>query len=290
MSSFRPSVNKLQQLCLATLVGEGVNSPVVADIDPRIKLSVFEGPLDLLLFLIRKHEIDIYDIPIELVLDQYLDVLREMQEVRLEIAGDFFVMAASLMEIKSRMLLPRQQRSQSDEEDDEDLDPRWELVHQLLEYKKFKEAAVNLDDLSDQAALYLTRDYASVSKAESPERPLKPEDKIGVWNVYNIVLRRLAEKLIIGEIRDDSVTVVDQMEYLLEKVAAEPRFEFSSLFPGVVSLRRLSVTFVAILELARLKRLSISQNEAFSDFVISRPEEEPDEAPEAQKELESPQK
>ena len=107
---------------------------MVAEIDPRIKLSVFEGPLDLLLFLIRKHEIDIYDIPIGLVFDQYLDALSEMQEVNLEIAGDFFVMAATLMEIKSRLLLPKQQRTLSEDEDDEDLDPRWELVHQLLEY------------------------------------------------------------------------------------------------------------------------------------------------------------
>ena len=122
---------------------------MVAEIDPRIKLSVFEGPLDLLLFLIRKHEIDIYDIPIGLVFDQYLDALSEMQEVNLEIAGDFFVMAATLMEIKSRLLLPKQQRTLSEDEDDEDLDPRWELVHQLLEYKKFKEAAESLDTLSD---------------------------------------------------------------------------------------------------------------------------------------------
>ena len=98
---------------------------MVAEIDPRIKLSVFEGPLDLLLFLIRKHEIDIYDIPIEIVLDQYLDVLNSLQEVKLEIAGDFFVMAATLMEIKSRLLLPKHQRSVSDDDDDENLDPRW---------------------------------------------------------------------------------------------------------------------------------------------------------------------
>ncbi len=124
---------------------------MVAEIDPRIKLSVFEGPLDLLLFLIRKHEIDIYDIPIEIVLDQYLDVLNSLQEVKLEIAGDFFVMAATLMEIKSRLLLPKHQRAVSEDDDDENLDPRWELVHQLLEYKKFKEAADKLDELSDHA-------------------------------------------------------------------------------------------------------------------------------------------
>ncbi len=248
---------------------------MVADIDPRIKLSVFEGPLDLLLFLIRKHEIDIYDIPIGLVLDQYLDALSELQEVNLEIAGDFFVMAATLMEIKSRLLLPKQQRTLSEDEDDEDLDPRWELVHQLLEYKKFKEAAESLDTLSDHASLQLTRDYDSVNRTEGPMRPLKPEDRISVWNSYNIVLRRLSEKLILGEIQDDAVTVVDQMEVLIEKVQTEPRFEFSSLFPGKCSLKLLVVTFMAILELVRLKRLSITQNHSFSDFIIDRIEEAP---------------
>ncbi len=243
---------------------------MVAEIDPRIKLSVFEGPLDLLLFLIRKHEIDIYDIPIELVLDQYLDVLNGMQEVKLEIAGDFFVMAATLMEIKSRLLLPKQQRSASTDSDDDELDPRWELVHQLLEYKKFKEAADTLDQLAENQSLRLTRDYNSVNKTEGPVRPLKPEDKISVWNSYNIVLRRLSEKLVIGEIQDDSLTVVDQMEMLIEKIATEPRFEFSELFPGKCSLKLLVVTFIAILELVRLKRLTVTQNHSFSDFVIDR--------------------
>jgi segregation and condensation protein A len=243
---------------------------VVAEIDPRIKLSVFEGPLDLLLFLIRKHEIDIYDIPIEIVLDQYLDVLNSLQEVKLEIAGDFFVMAATLMEIKSRLLLPKHQRSVSDDDDDENLDPRWELVHQLLEYKKFKEAADQLDELSDHAALRLTRDYNAVGKAEGPVRPLRPEDKISVWNSYNIVLRRLSEKLILGEIQDDALTVVDQMEMLIEKMESEPSFEFSALFPGKCSLKLLVVTFIAILELVRLKRLTIVQNQSFSDFQVDR--------------------
>ncbi len=243
---------------------------MLTDADPRVKLSVFEGPLDLLLFLIRKHEIDIHDIPIELVLDQYLAVLDSMQEIKLEIAGDFFVMAATLMEIKSRLLLPRQRRTQASESDeDDDIDPRWELVHQLLEYKKFKEAADCLDKLSDRAALLKERDYASVDKNEAPVRPLKPEDRISVWNSYNIVLRRLTEQLVVGEIQDDAVTVVDQMELLIAKIRTEPKFAFTSLFDGPISLKILIVTFIAILELARLKRLEIEQNAAFSDFIVT---------------------
>lgn len=229
--------------------------------------------MDLLLFLIRKHEIDIYDIPIKLVLDQYLDMINSMKEVKIEIAGDFFVMAATLMEIKSRLLLPKQKRTMSDGTgEDDDIDPRWELVHQLLEYKKFKEAADTIDKLSDRAALFKERDYAAVNKSETPQRPLKSEDKISVWNSYNIVLRRLTEKLVVGEIQDDVVTVVDQMEMLIKKIKAEPEFTFTSLFETKISLKVLVVTFIAILELTRLRRLKVTQNEAFSDFIITRVE------------------
>jgi len=249
---------------------------------------VFEGPLDLLLFLIRKHEIDIYDIPIERVLDQYLDAMRAMQEVKLEIAGDFFVMAATLMEIKSRLLLPRRQRSQSDDEDDDEFDPRWELVHQLLEYKKFKEAARSLDALAEAEAERLPRDPDAARRANLAERPLQPEDPISVWNAYNTALRRLAETMVTGEIQDDSLTVVDQMETLIAKLEAEPRFAFSSLFQRPCSLRELIVTFIAVLELVRLRRLAIRQDAAFADFELSRPEEtdETEEEP-AEKELET---
>lgn len=247
-----------------------MNQPVEEETDPRIKLPVFEGPMDLLLFLIRKHEIDIYDIPIELVLDQYLGFITTMKEVKIEIAGDFFVMAASLMEIKSRLLLPKQNRSSVESDDeDADIDPRWELVHQLLEYKKFKEAADSIDKLSERASLLKERDYNSVNKAETPQRPLKPEDKISVWNSFNVVLRRLTEQLVAGDIQDDSITVVDQMEMLIEKVKKEPVFNFSSLFDGHIALRTLVTTFIAILELTRLRRLKVEQNEAFCDFIVT---------------------
>ena len=108
---------------------------MVAEADYRIKLPVFEGPLDLLLFLIRKNELDIYDIPISTVTKQYLDVIYAMKELQIEVAGEFFVMAATLMEIKSRMLLPKHQQAIDPNAEEDDLDPRWELVHQLIQYK-----------------------------------------------------------------------------------------------------------------------------------------------------------
>lgn len=240
---------------------------VVPDADYRIKLQVFEGPLDLLLFLIRKNELDIYDIPIESVTHQYLDVLHAMQHLDLDLAGEFFVMAATLMEIKSRMLLPRGQQAVDPNADEEEVDPRWELVHQLLQYKKFKEAAAQLAALAETRQNLMER-YMSALSAEETDRPLRNVDRIELWNAFNIVLRRLAEKLVVGEIHDEVVTVADQMEWLLSRTQTDNTFVFSSLFPEGVTLRRLVATFLAMLELTRLKKLRVRQTEAFADIVV----------------------
>jgi segregation and condensation protein A len=240
---------------------------VVPDSDYRIKLQVFEGPLDLLLFLIRKNELDIYDIPIESVTKQYIAALHAMQQLDLEVAGEFFVMAATLMEIKSRMLLPKGQHAIDPNAEDEEVDPRWELVHQLLQYKKFKEAAAKLAELVETRQNLLAR-HVSTLAAELTDRPLKNVDRIELWNIFNIVLRRLAEKLVVGEIHDEVVTVADQMEWLLERTRNERSFVFSNLFPDGVTLRRLVATFLAMLELTRLKKLRVRQSEAFADIVV----------------------
>ncbi len=238
---------------------------MVPDTDYRIKLQVFEGPLDLLLFLIRKSELDIYDIPIESVTRQYIDALHAMQQLDLDVAGEFFVMAATLMEIKSRMLLPKGQHAVDPNADEEELDPRWELVHQLLQYKKFKEAAAKLNELVTNRQDLMER-YVSALSADTLERPLKGVDRIELWNAFNIVLRRLAEKLVVGEIHDEQVTVSDQMEFLLERLRTAKSFRFTELFPGKVSLRKLVATFLAMLELTRLKHLRLRQDEAFTDI------------------------
>ncbi len=238
---------------------------MVAEADYRIKLPVFEGPLDLLLFLIRKNELDIYDIPIATVTKQYLEVIYAMKDLQIEVAGEFFVMAATLMEIKSRMLLPKHQQAIDPNAEEDDLDPRWELVHQLLQYKKFKEAAGNLNQMSLDAANMLSRPAGSAF-APSSERPLKHVDRIEVWNSFNLVLRRLAEKLVVGEIHAEQVTVADQMEYLLERIKTQKAFIFSELFAEKITLRKLVATFLAVLELTRLKKLRIVQNEAFTDI------------------------
>lgn len=240
---------------------------MVADADYRIKLPVFEGPLDLLLFLIRKNELDIYDIPIESVTRQYLDVLYAMKELELEVAGDFFVMAATLMEIKSRMLLPKHQQAIDPNADDEELDPRWELVHQLLQYKKFKEAAATLGQMARDNQDRLARPASAFSP--SSERPLKSVDRIELWNSFNLILRRLAEKLVVGEIHAEQTTVADQMEYILETAKTRREFTFSSLFTQKISLRTLVATFLAMLELTRLRKLTLRQDENFADILCT---------------------
>ena len=240
---------------------------MVPDADYRIKLQIFEGPLDLLLFLIRKNELDIYDIPIESVTRQYIDALHAMQQLDLEVAGEFFVMAASLMEIKSRLLLPKGQHAIDPNADDEEVDPRWELVHQLLQYKKFKEAAATLADLAETRQNLMARHVSALSASDT-DRPLRTVDRIELWNTFNLVLRRLAEKLVVGEIHDETVTVSDQMEWLLALTRTERSFIFSKLFDQGVTLRRLVATFLAVLELTRLKKLRLRQHEAFADIVV----------------------
>jgi len=250
---------------------------VVAEADYRIKLPVFEGPLDLLLFLLRKNELDIYDIPISTVTRQYLEVIYALKDMQVEVAGEFFVMAATLMEIKSRMLLPKHQQAIDPNAEEDDLDPRWELVHQLLQYKKFKEAAGNLGQMSLDAQNMHGRSASAFAPAS--ERPLKHVDRIDLWNSFNLVLRRLAEKLVVGQIHAEQVTVSDQMEYVLEQIKTRKTFVFSQLFAGKISLRRLVATFLAVLELTRLKKLRLRQDEVFSDIVIDAVEENPLESP-----------
>ncbi|MEO0797201.1 MAG: segregation/condensation protein A [Verrucomicrobiota bacterium] len=235
-----------------------------------IRLPVFEGPLDLLLFLIRKNEIDIYDIPIERVTRQYLDVLNSMEQLKLEVAGDFFVMAATLMYIKSRMLLPTNEQIKQAAEEEEEADPRWELVQQLLEYKKFKEVAYQLQDLVEQQQDLIPRHYRETSD-QKEARPLKPTDKIELWNCFNLVLRRLAEGMQSGEIHDEQVSVSDRMEFILETLETRDQFHFTELFEKkAYGINMLVSTFLAVLELSRLKKLYVEQDETFGDIVCQK--------------------
>jgi len=223
-----------------------------------VKLPVFEGPLDLLLHLIRQSEMEITEIPIALVAEQYLQYLEWMRELNLEVAGDYLVMAATLAQIKSRMLLPPDE----DEEEDEELDPRAELIARLLEYQRFKEAA---EDLGRRRLL--GRDVFAVRSAR-PERTPEAEREIEVGlfdliQAFQSVLEAAREADAFHEVEVETVTVRDQMLRVMEMVEQRDTIEFMELF-GPLDDRppargMLVATFLAILELARVFAVRIYQ-------------------------------
>tara|TARA_R100000027_G_scaffold2635_2_gene2594 strand:+ start:13267 stop:14046 length:780 start_codon:yes stop_codon:yes gene_type:complete len=239
--------------------------------EPAVRLPVFEGPLDLLLFLIRRNEINIHDIPIIEVTHQYLKIIKEMEELDLEVAGEFFVMASTLMYIKSRVLLPKEKRGQSEDSEEEGEDPRWELVQQLIEYRAFKEISGELEDLIEDSSNRIPRKVTS-QKAEE-EVPLRSSDQIAVWNAFNRVLRRLSDRIVVGEIEDDPITVAERMEFVLHRLERSGGFRFSELFAtGSFTLNTLAATFLAVLELTRVGKLELQQDLAFGDITCRPPE------------------
>jgi segregation and condensation protein A len=244
---------------------------LVPNNDYAIRLTAFEGPLDLLLYLIRRSEVDIYDIPIEHVTKQYIDILGSMDKLDLDVAGEFFVMAATLMYIKSRMLLPKKDQGSNEDVEDPDIDPRWELVQQLLEYRKFKEAADDIQKLILSSNDLIAR-IGPKEALEAVERPLKPVERIELWNTFNQVLRRLAERITEGEINAEQVTVSDRMEYVLLRLKHEVKFLFSDLFEASTTITTIVATFLAVLELTRQNMVIVQQDIAFADIRCTRPE------------------
>lgn len=250
---------------------------LIPENDFAIRLPAFEGPLDLLLYLIRRSEVDIYDIPIEKVTDQYISILASMERLDLEIAGEFFVMASTLMYIKSRMLLPKKDQGSNEDVEDDDVDPRWELVQQLLEYRKFKEAAEDIRKLILNSNDLIAR-IGPREAVEAIERPLKPVDRVDLWNTFNQVLRRLAERIDEGQINAEQVTVADRMELVLLRIRHSPSFLFSELFDSSTNITTIVATFLAVLELTRLNKITLKQEVAFADIRCMGVAESPDKA------------
>jgi segregation and condensation protein A len=200
-----------------------------------------------------------------------MEVLFTFKQLNLEVAGEFFVMAATLIEIKSRMLLPKEQQADDPNADDDDnLDPRLDLVHQLVEYKRFKDAAGTLDGLAQAQRNSIALDTLAGWTAPAEDRPLLQADQIQLWNTFNTVLRRLSERIVVGDISDDHITIVDQMEIIMIRLETEEEFAFSTLFETHVSLRTLIVTFLAVLELTRLARLQVRQDASFTEIHCLR--------------------
>ena len=236
----------------------------------KISLEVFEGPLDLLLYLIKKEEVDIYDVSLELITNQYLKYLEALEVLNIEVAGDFVVMAANLLYIKSRTLLPKDQ--QMPEEDVEEDDPRWELIRQLIEYKKFKEAAVHLRDQEFLQGTLFPRP-GILSGAELPvEGPLLLNEVsiFDLINAFQKALRRLPKEEFGSEIYEETYTVADRMQHLLRMITPGVAVQFQELFSSVASRSDMVVTFLAMLELIRMKKFVVRQEKEFGEIMISR--------------------
>src|SRR5262249_52600117 len=230
----------------------------------KVKLEVFEGPLDLLLYLIKKEEVSIYDIPIARITEQYLDYLTAMQELDIAVAGEFLLMAATLIHIKSQMLLPRDpdQPEQSVE------DPRQELVHQLIEHQKFKAAANSLYQRA-------TIETAAFSRAVLETDTRNPEISATVFQLFELfrdVLNRKKE-LAQLEIARDEMTMAEKIAEIKALVGASGQVRATALFEAARSRREMVLIFLGILELVKELALRLVQNEQFGEIILVAREE-----------------
>ncbi|MBK8090934.1 MAG: segregation/condensation protein A [Verrucomicrobiaceae bacterium] len=238
------------------------------DTDYKVQLEIFEGPLDLLLYLIKKDEIDIYDVSLERITRQYLDYIDTFKMLNIELASEFIVMAANLMYIKSRELLPKDVQP-PDEEADED-DPRWELIRQLVEYKKFKEAAGFLGIQEIKADEF----FATTPELPDLEAPVVTMGQVGIFDLiraFQRVLKRFENTDDFREIVNDRFTVADKIEELLTIVPEGGRMKFEDLFSSASSRGEVIVTFLAMLELIKLNHLQVEQEQLLGEIVIVRP-------------------
>jgi segregation and condensation protein A len=235
----------------------------------NVKFEVFEGPLDLLLYLIKKQEVGIYDVNLTQLATQFIEYVEVMRMLDLEIAGEFLVMASTLMYIKSRELLPADQQVTAEGEDDNE-DPRWELIRQLVEYKKFKDAAVRLQTLEDRR------------ENTFPRLPIKPVPQPGppptrveaslfdLINAVNTVLKRLNQREDLRDIFEDKWTVTEKIDHIVAEISRTPTLKFSELFASATSRTEVVVTFLAMLELVRLRRILVLQSAGFGEIEIVR--------------------
>jgi len=233
-----------------------------------VRLQNFEGPLDLLLHLIKKHEVDVYDIPIALVTQQYLDYLDLMQEMNLDIAGEFLVMAATLIHIKSRMLLPRPDPGQEDPEED----PREALMRRLLEHQKFKAAAELLHEREIQRSAQWLRPEGRLADVvgEAPE-PEMEVDLFSLMAAFRQVLDRARQRPHVP-LPPEQISIEDRIAQLLARVSETEACGFEDLFADVQTRSGMVVTFLALLEMIRLKLVRVFQQGNFGPIRVYKRE------------------
>jgi len=235
----------------------------------KVQFEVFEGPLDLLLYLIKKEEVDIYEVNLTRMATQFIEYVEVMRMLDLDIAGEFLVMAATLMYIKSRELLPKDQQAQNVEEDEGE-DPRWELIRQLVAYKKFKDAAAQLQVREIEQEQVYPRLPIQLPVTTTPVPARGEASLFDLINAVTDVLKRIGKREGLREIFEDKWTVSEKIEHLVKLTAEGNPVKFSDLFLGANSRAEVICTFLALLELIRLKQLICAQSEDFGEIDIIR--------------------
>lgn len=235
----------------------------------EVILESFEGPLDLLYNLIEKEKVDIYDIPIHKITDQYIDHINSMKELDLEITSEFLIMATTLIEIKSRMLLPKIKKEQDDLEEE---DPRDELVRRLLEYKKYKQVSL---ELKDRESIYKKIYYKAREEIEyyDDELDLEGIDLDSLMNVYQRILENCVDldgDVDFEEIKRDDITIEESIENIIKILRNNQKMKFENLFDKNTTISIIVTTFLAILELIKQKHIIIEQDHNFSDIFVRR--------------------
>ncbi len=246
----------------------GVESTLPEDA-PRIQLARFEGPLDLLLYLIRRDQVDIHDIPIAPITRSYMEYIELMRELNLDVAGEFMVMAATLIHIKSKMLVPVDPtEAQGDEEAPQD--PREELVRRLLEFQRYKEAAGLLHQQAQIRAATWTRPEGVLPKFDDAGEEMLEAGLFDLVAAFKELLER-RKALLAHEVEPYGTSVEQRMDEILTSVRAGESVEFVALFEGEQTKADMIVTFLALLELIRLKRIKVYQRAVFGPIRVFRP-------------------
>ncbi|MBN1521107.1 MAG: segregation/condensation protein A [Candidatus Aureabacteria bacterium] len=231
----------------------------------KVRLDLFEGPLDLLLYLIKKNEVDIYDIPIEMITEQYLEYLSVLKELNLNNVGEFILLASQLIYIKSQLLLPEDERGDMEEFED----PRMELVNQLLEYRKFKNAAISLDALQKEEAERYPR-LAKIHLDEMEEASVRLNTSIfELLEAFSSILKSRAFDASL-EIEGETVTVADKISEIRERLGLSMRLTFTEIFHEARSRIELICSFLALLELIKSGEISAIQTENFGEILIQK--------------------
>ncbi len=232
----------------------------------RVSLSEFEGPLDLLLFFIKRDELDIYDIPIAHITKSFMEYLDAMQELNLEIAADFIYMASVLMSIKAKMLLPRPEVPAGELDE---FDPRTELVQKLLEYKRFKEIALTMQLLEeDRRQLFPRLNFEHIEASEIEDETKRPT-LFDLIRAYQLAMKNMP-KITVHEIKKIPVTIEQQTEFLLKKLDEHIQISFIKTVQEFAERITIVVTFLAILEMAKMRLVNIIVREDYSDFWLTK--------------------